>query len=154
MMSVVTYAQFEKGKFYANANVSGMNLSYTGGEKWKFDFGSKLGYMVEDSWLATAQVDLSCRNNDTSSLSVGAGIRYYVEQNGLYVGASANFRRLSFEGDSQSDFMPSVQIGYTYFLSKTVTIEPEFYYNQSLKDHKNLSEVGIRVGIGIYLDEF
>lgn len=154
MMSVAGFAQFEQGKMYANANVSGMNLSYTGADKWKFDFGSKLGYMMEDSWMVTAQLNLMCRNHDTSSFSLGAGLRYYVEQNGLYVGAGANFSRFSVDGDGTSDFLPTVQIGYTYFLSKTVTIEPEFYYNQSLKDHSNFSEAGIRVGIGIYLDEF
>lgn len=154
LVSVATFAQFEQGKMYANANVSGMNFSYTGAEKWKFDLGSKLGYMIEDCWMATAQLDFSCRNNDTNAFTLGAGMRYYVVQNGLYIGAGANYKHTSVAGDGINDFMPTVQIGYAFFLSKTVTIEPEFYYNQSLKDHSNFSEAGIRVGVGIYLDQF
>lgn len=153
MMSVATFAQFEQGKLYANANMSGMNFSYTGAEKWKFDIGAKAGYMIEDCFMVTGQADFSCRNNDTNSFTLGAGVRYYVVQNGLYIGAGANYKHMSVAGASIDDFMPTVQIGYAFFLSKTVTIEPEFYYNQSFKDHSNFSEAGIRVGIGIYLDE-
>ena len=47
--------------------------------------------------------------------------------------------------------MPSVQIGYAFFLSHTVTIEPEIYYNHSFKSHSDYSTIGLRVGFGIYL---
>ena len=47
--------------------------------------------------------------------------------------------------------MPSVQLGYAFYISRTVTIEPEIYYEQSFKDHKDYSQVGLRVGIGVYL---
>ena len=32
-----------------------------------------------------------------------------------------------------------------------MTIEPEIYYEQSFKNHKDYSTVGLRIGIGIYL---
>jgi hypothetical protein len=80
-------------------------------------------------------------------LSVGAGGRYYIEQNGLYLGASALFKHR----DSYDDLLPSVQLGYAFFISRTVTIEPEIYYEQSFKNHKDYSQVGLRVGIGVYL---
>ena len=50
------------------------------------------------------------------------------------------------------DFMPTIQLGYSFFLNRTVTIEPELYYNQSLKDHSDYSGFGLRIGFGIYFE--
>ena len=50
-----------------------------------------------------------------------------------------------------NDVMPGVEVGYAFFLSRTVTIEPAVYYNQSLKNHSDYSEFGLKVGFGIYL---
>ena len=47
--------------------------------------------------------------------------------------------------------MPGIEVGYAYFLSRTVTIEPAIYYNQSFKNHSDFSSVGLKVGIGVYL---
>ena len=47
--------------------------------------------------------------------------------------------------------MPSVQVGYAFFVSRTVTIEPELYYEQSFKNHKDYSNFGLRIGVGVYL---
>ena len=46
----------------------------------------------------------------------------------------------------------SAQVGYSFFLNRTVTIEPEIYYNQSLKDHNDYSGFGLRIGFGIYFE--
>jgi hypothetical protein len=45
---------------------------------------------------------------------------------------------------------PNVSVGYAYFLNRTVTIEPELYFNLSTKDFDR-SSYGLRIGIGIYL---
>ena len=42
-------------------------------------------------------------------------------------------------------------MGYAYFLSRTVTLEPAIYYDQSFKSHSDYSTVGFKVGIGVYL---
>ena len=47
--------------------------------------------------------------------------------------------------------MPGVEVGYAFFISRTVTIEPSVYYQQSFKDHSEYSKIGLRVGFGIYL---
>ena len=47
--------------------------------------------------------------------------------------------------------MPGVEVGYAFFISRTVTIEPAIYYDQSFKDHSKYSTVGLKVGFGIYL---
>lgn len=52
---------------------------------------------------------------------------------------------------SYNDVMPGVEVGYAFFVSKQVTIEPAVYYDQSFKNHSDYSTVGVKVGIGIYL---
>ena len=50
-----------------------------------------------------------------------------------------------------TDVMPGFEVGYAYFLSRTVTLEPAIYYDQSFKSHSDYSTVGFKVGIGVYL---
>ena len=47
--------------------------------------------------------------------------------------------------------MPGLEMGYAFFLNKTVTIEPAIYYDQSFKRHSDYSKIGLRIGLGIYL---
>ena len=79
--------------------------------------------------------------------SVGAQARYYIEQNGLYLGGGV---KLAHSG-GYNDFMPGVEVGYAFFLGKSVTLEPAIYYDQSFKKHVDYSTVGLKLGIGIYL---
>ena len=152
MASVASFAQFEQGKKYVSASLSGLDLNYNSNDKWKLDLTLKGGYMFEDSWMLLAQTDYNYRKNEPSYFSLGAGLRYYIVQNGIYLGAGANYVHLT-DGDNRKidDIMPTIQIGYAFFLSRTVTVEPEIYYNQSLKDHSRFSGMGFRLGFGIYL---
>ena len=43
-MTMVAKAQFEAGKMYVNASLSGLDLSYNGTEEGKFNFGAMAGY--------------------------------------------------------------------------------------------------------------
>lgn len=150
-MSAATYAQFEQGKVYANASLSGIDLNYNGNEKWKLDLQTKAGYLFMDNLMATAQMEYRVRRHEPNSFSAGVGARYYILQNGLYLGAGCNYMHHSSSDGMVDDFLPTVQVGYAFFLSRTVTIEPELYYNQSFKDHSAYSGAGFRIGIGIYL---
>jgi hypothetical protein len=152
MVSVSSYAQFEKGKYYGSALLSGFDMNYTGSEKWKFNLGLRGGYLFEDNWMAVGQVEYGYQKHGPKTISLGAGIRYYVTQNGLFLGMESAYKHRSLDGESVNDFVPSVHVGYAYFISRTVTIEPEFYYNQSFKDHSEYSGAGIRIGIGVYLE--
>ena len=42
-------------------------------------------------------------------------------------------------------------MGSAYLFTRTVTIAPAIYYNQSFKNHSDFSTVGLKVGIGVYL---
>jgi len=148
MVSLSGKAQFESGKKYIGASLSSLDLSYNGMNKGSFGVEAKGGYMFEDNWMATAQIGYSKKHEIPSTFTAAVGARYYIVQNGLYLGASMSYMHA---GDSYDDFLPGVQLGYAFFLSRTVTIEPEIYYNQSFKNHSDYSTIGLRVGFGIYL---
>lgn len=145
-------AQFEQGKKYVGASVSGLNASFNNDEDWKMDFSTKLGIMVEDNWMITGQLECNYRKQAFSTIGFGGGVRYYIVQNGLYLGAGGNFKHCWYDGERFTDVLPTVQVGYAFFLNKILTIEPELYYNESFKSHKDYSGFGFRIGIGIYLD--
>lgn len=148
--AVSGFAQFEQGKYYIGAGLSGLNMSYNGAEKFKFGVNVKCGYTIEDNWMLLAQAGFDHNGNDdvADSFSVGAGGRYYIVQNGLYLGVNA---KLIHANHSYNDLMPGLEIGYAFFLNKNVTIEPAVYYDQSFKRHSDYSTIGLRVGVGVYL---
>lgn len=148
MMSLASNAQFESGKKYIGASLSSLDMSYNGIDKGSFGLDAKGGYLFQDNWMVTAQIGYTKKYEVPAAISVAVGARYYIVQNGLYLGASMNYMHA---GDSYDDFLPGVQLGYAFFLSRTVTIEPEIYYNQSFKNHSDYSTIGLRIGMGVYL---
>ena len=147
VMSVAANAQFEQGKGYLGASLTNVDLTYNGLNKGHIGLGAKAGYLIADDWMLLGQLDYQKTKDVPYSLTIGPGIRYYIQQNGLYMGASALFKH----AEDYNDFMPSIQIGYAFFVSRTVTFEPEIFYEHSFKDHSNYSTAGIRLGIGVYL---
>jgi hypothetical protein len=143
---------FTQGKAYVGASFSGTDLSYSGITDGRLGIQGKVGYFFADNLMGLAQLSydntVKKEGNPATTLSLSAGGRYYIQQNGLYLGASAIYKHL---GKNLDDFLPSIQVGYSFFINRTVTIEPEIYYEQSFKNHKDYSTIGLRVGIGIYL---
>ena len=148
LMALTANAQFEKGKYYCNGSLTGLNLSYSGAEKFNLGVEAKGGYLLADNWMALAMAGYSHEKDVDDKFSVGVGGRYYIIENGLYMGVNA---RLVHGGKGYNDFMPGIELGYAFFLGKSVTIEPAVYYDQSIKNHSDYSKVGLRVGIGVYL---
>lgn len=149
MVSVGVHAQFESGKQYCGASLTGLNLSYNGSEELNLGIQAKAGYFFEDDMMLLAQAEYkhSGLEGVKDYWALGAQGRYYIEQNGIYLGAGV---KLIHTG-SYNDVMPGVEVGYAFFVSKQVTIEPAVYYDQSFKNHSDYSTVGVKVGIGIYL---
>ena len=139
---------FGKNKFYTAASLSGLGLTYTKSEDWHMGVNAKVGYLFEDNWMITANGGYDWYKAGCNTLTAGAGLRYHIEENGIFVGAGANY----VHQHAYDDFMPTIQLGYVFFLNRTVTLEPEVYYNQSLKDHSQYSGVGFRIGLGIYFE--
>ena len=141
---------FSKGKTYVGASLSGTDLSYNGITEGHLGIQGKVGYFFADNLMGTAQLGYENtvkKAGRSATFSTAGGGRYYIQQNGLYLGASLIYKHFN----KSDDFLPSVQVGYSFFINRTVTIEPELYYEQSFKNHKDYSTVGLRIGIGVYL---
>ena len=50
---------------------------------------------------------------------------------------------------SYNDVMPGLEVGYAFFVSRTVTIEPAVYYDQSFKNHSDYLYGRFACGIGM-----
>lgn len=150
LVAVVGYAQFEKGKWYIGASVSGLDISYSGSEEFNIGLDAKGGYLLADDWMLLGQVGWQHSGLDgvSDNVMLGIGGRYYIIQNGLYLGVNA---KLVHANRNYNDFMPGLEVGYAFFLNKTVTIEPSVYYDQSFKNHSDYSKIGFKIGIGVYL---
>ena len=140
---------FGKGKVYVGASLTGLNLNYNSNEKWHLGIDGRGGWMFQDNWMLLGTVGLETRHHSYNTFYLGAGARYYIEQNGLFLGAGANY----VHEDGIDDLRPTFQVGYAFFLNGIVTIEPEIYYNQSLKNHSDYSGFGLRIGLGLYFDK-
>lgn len=150
LVCVTASAQFEKDKMYVGASLSGLNLSYNGTDKLNVGLDAKIGYMLEDNWMIYGQAGYAHTGNDAvaDNVNLGVGGRYYIIQNGLFLGANV---KLVHAFHNYNDVMPGVEAGYAFFISHTVTIEPSVYYQMSFKNHSDYSTIGLNLGIGIYL---
>jgi len=140
-------AQFEEGKIYVGGSLTGLDLNYSGSEDLKIGLDAKLGYFIADDVMLYGQVGLQ-HAKSYNDIMLGVGGRYYIVQNGLYLGANGKY--VHHKG-GYNDFMPGVEVGYAFFINRTITIEPAIYYDQSLKDHSDFSTIGLKVGIGLNL---
>lgn len=149
LASVAAHAQFEKGKVYCGASLTGLNLSYSGSSELNLGLQGQAGCLFADNLMAVGNLSYQHTGKEgvKDYVSVGVQGRYYIIQNGLYLGLGA---KLAHTG-SYNDVMPGLEVGYAFFVSRTVTIEPAVYYDQSFKNHSDYSTIGLRVGIGIYL---
>ncbi len=149
LSTVAAHAQFEKGKAYCGASLSGLNMSYSGSQEFNLNVDAKAGYFLADNVMAVGSLGYNHSGAEGVSdfFSVGVQGRYYIIQNGLYLGAGAKLATTK----DYTDVLPGVEVGYAFFVSRTVTIEPAVYYDQSFKNHSQYSTVGLRVGVGVYL---
>ena len=109
----------------------------------------KAGYLLEDNWMVLGQASLKHTGSSdaASSFTAGIGGRYYIVQNGLYLGANLKYLHAD---HSYNDLMPGAEVGYAFYINRSVTIEPAIYYDHSF-NNSDYSTVGLKVGIGIYL---
>lgn len=147
-MTLAAHAQFEQGKWYGGASLSGLNLNYSSASKLSLDFNAKGGYFFSDCLMAYAETGVDT-GKDYTNLSLTAGGRYYILQNGIFLGANVGVKQVDTE--SHNDVKVGVEVGYAFFINRHVTIEPSIFYDQSFKSHKDFSKVGFCIGLGIYM---
>ena len=140
VMSVAANAQFEQGKGYIGASMSGIDISNQTKE-FHLGLNAQLGYMFQDNLMALGTLGWDHWDKSGDSFVLGAGARYYIEQNGLYLGGSLKYKH----AEQYDDLLPGVQLGYAFFLGRTVTLEPELYFDMSTKKF-DYTCYGVRVG--------
>ena len=150
IMTLGASAQFQKGKGYVGASLTGLDLHYNGNDKLTLGLQAQGGYFIADNVMLLAEASFEHSSNDAVAdrYTLGVGGRYYMDTCGLFFGAGA---KLVHCDHNHNDVMPSIEVGYAFFVNRSVTIEPAIYYDQSFTSHKNYSTIGLRVGVGIYL---
>ena len=104
------------------------------------------GYLFLDNWMVLGVFDY--QNNGSGeyvTTQIGAGVRYYFERNGIFVGLTPKYSHQP----GIDEFKPEINVGYAFFLGHYATLEPELYYEQSFKGSK-YSQFGLRLGFGVY----
>ena len=120
--TVAAHAQFEKGKWFVNPSITGLNLSYnTETDKAHFGLEAKGGAFLMDNVALLIDAGAKWQGGGTDVYTLGVGGRYYIDKVGVFLGADVN-------------------------LSRTVTIEPAVYWDIN----KDRSEFGLKVGFGFY----
>lgn len=145
---LLAHAQFEKGKCYASAALTSLNLNYSGSDDFTLNLQGQAGTFIADNFLVYGLAGWNHRGKSADQVEIGVGGRYYILQNGIFLGANVRYAHGS---GGYNDVMPGVEVGYAFFISRTVTVEPSIYYQQSFNDHSEYSKIGLRVGFGIYL---
>ncbi len=142
-------AQFREGKGYIGASVTGLDLHYSSNDKLSLGVEAKAGYLLRDNLMLLGEASLqhSGRDEVADKYTVGVGGRYYIQQNGIYLGVNC---KMLHADHNYNDLMPGAEVGYAFYINRSVTIEPAVYYDHSFKN-SDYSTVGLKVGIGIYL---
>ncbi|MEG1684369.1 MAG: hypothetical protein RR319_00270 [Bacteroides sp.] len=150
LCAVGANAQFEKNKWVVAPAVTGLNLSYDGQQKTRFGFGVNAGAFLANNVALLIDLEGDYGKNMKATTALGVGGRYYMEKMGLFFGLGLKYKHFAFEEWKDNDFGMGAEIGYAFFLSRTVTIEPSVYYDQSFTNHKDYSKVGLKLGFGFY----
>lgn len=150
LCTLTAQAQFEQNKWLVTPSITGIGMSYSGQDKFSLGFEAEGGVFLMDNFavLLNAGADVKGRGDNRTSL--GAGVRYYFEQTGIYVGSKFKYDRYDFrDAGNKNDATLGAEVGYAFFINRTVTIEPAIYYNQSLTN-QDFSKVGLKIGFGFY----
>jgi hypothetical protein len=137
---------FETGKCYINVSATNLGLSYSKQEKLRFGVEGTAGYFFADALMATASIGYE-HTHVSDDFSASLGGRYYIVQNGLYLGLNVKY---SHTDKSNNNLYLTPQLGYAFFLNRHVTVEPSVYYDMSFNDYANGSKVGLKIGFGYY----
>lgn len=145
-VAISANAQFREGTKYINASLSNFGFSYSKADRFRFGLQLDAGYYFADRWMINANVGYE-HTRAIDDLYAGGGLRYNITQNGLYLGAGAQFSHLT---KGSNDIFIPVELGYTFYLNHYLTIEPAVYYKMSTSHFGDNSTVGFRLGLGYY----
>lgn len=139
-------AQFEQGKRYVGVSSTGIGMQYSDSERLRFGLDAHAGYFAADCLMLHANVGYE-HTRVTDDVRIGLGARYYFDQCGVFLGAGAEYNHFT---KSNNDVMIPINVGYCFFLSRNLTVEPSAFYKMSLHDFSENSCVGFSIGLGYY----
>ena len=150
LVCLTASAQFEAGKKYVNASMSGFGMSYNKNAGFALNLSATGGYFLAQDWMLFGRLGYDHPGDNINSLELGAGGRYYIEQNGLSLGLGVSYEFSKAYGLKTNHGFLTPEIAYTFFLNRYVTLEPAVYYKMCFDDFADSSTVGLKLGIGIY----
>jgi hypothetical protein len=145
LCQTAAHAQYEEGKWFLNAQLSGLDIS-----KWSFSmedsdessdftqfglnvsggryFQDNMAAVVSLGYLSVSQED----GMDVTAYSISAGVRRHFGSH-FFGGAALSMNSINLDsgwGDSQgvNAFMFGVNAGYAIYISERVAIEPGINY--------------------------
>lgn len=146
-MTVAAKAQFEQGKWVINPSFTGLNFSRSEVKGKDLGVAGQIGAFLANNTALIVGLGAEWTDNaDLYHASVGG--RYYFDAFGVYVGAGLKMNHWKYHS-STTNIAGYGEVGYAFFITKTITIEPAVYYDLSFKD-KDYSELGFKIGFGIY----
>ena len=140
-------AQFEKGTKYVGASLSGLNMSWNDKRDFGLGLDLKGGYFIKQDLMVEGVFGVDCTSFDLNKLIIGSKLRYYTRENGLFYAAGLQYVH---ERKNFNDLQVTPEFGYCYYLNHYISVEPSVYLDMSLTDTAHKSELGLKVGIGIY----
>ena len=141
------FAQFEKGTKYVGASLTGLNMAINDRQHFSFGLDAKAGYFIKNYWMVEGTFGWHTSRTHLDRCQIGAKLRYAQVENGLYYACGLKYIH---ERKSFNDLQLTPELGYCYYLNHYISVEPAVYYDMSFTDFSKKSEVGRKVGIGIY----
>ena len=141
------HAQFEQDTKYVNASLSNVGIGYNDRDQFHGGINLEGGYFFEDNWMVRAEIGANHRGVKNNDITLGAGVRYYFDSNGVSLGTGIEYMH---KNVNENDLRLPFTLGYTFYLNHYLAIEPQLFYKLSVNDFSHGSEVGMRLGLGFY----
>ena len=149
--SLCASAQFEKGTKYFNASLSGFGLSYSKVPGFCMNLETAAGYFIADGWMLNGLIGWE-HTGGANQFNLGAGARYYMQENGIFFGGGMKYGLNSAGGESEvmHNAYLTPEVGYCFYLNNHVSIEPSVYVDMCLNHFKDYTKVGLKISFGYY----
>ena len=179
--SMQASAQFEKYTSYLNTSLTGLGLSYSKDSRFKMGVQATGGYFVEDCWMLYGRFGFEHQGargvmKNRNDLQIGVGGRYYIEQNGIFLGVGLAYQHAtnvtfsqheSIIGETSENGPVEIrtvynyygsrnyvhltpEVGYCFYVNNYLSIEPSVYCNLCLNRFSEGTEIGLKLGMGFY----
>lgn len=177
--SMQASAQFEKYTSYLNTSLTGLGLSYSKDSRFKMGVQATGGYFVEDCWMVYGRFGFEHQGargvmKNRNDLQIGVGGRYYIEQNGIFLGVGLAYQHATnvtfsqhesiIGGTTENGPVRTVynyygnrnyvhltpEVGYCFYVNNYLSIEPSVYCNLCLNRFSEGTEIGLKLGMGFY----